>query len=157
NSSQQPAAHSSDEPVTLAEGRFLKLMARGRWEYAERRNVTGVVTIVAVTRAGEVLLTEQHRPPVDGPVIEYPAGLAGDIAGAEHESLDRAARRERLEETGYDAAEWISLYTGTSSAGLTSETLTFFAALDAEKVGPGGGHEGESITVHAVPLQQVPE
>ena len=89
-----------EELKVLAEGRHLRLVSRGRWEYVERPKVTGIVIIVAVTRENNVVLVEQNRPPVGGRVIELPAGLAGDIAGSESEAMEEAARRELLEETG---------------------------------------------------------
>jgi ADP-ribose pyrophosphatase len=35
--------------TVLAEGKYLRLVARGHWEYAERTTATGAVTIVAIT------------------------------------------------------------------------------------------------------------
>src|SRR5829696_410163 len=89
---------------TVWAGRHLSVLARGTWEYASRNTRRPAVGIVAVTDDGKVLLVEQRRPPVNRNVIELPAGLAGDIAGAEHESLLEAAQRELLEETGYTAS-----------------------------------------------------
>ncbi len=63
---------------TVCEGRFLRLVKRGRWEYATRKTVTGVVAIVAMTADDKVIIVEQGRPPAGGRVIELPAGLAGD-------------------------------------------------------------------------------
>jgi 8-oxo-dGTP pyrophosphatase MutT (NUDIX family) len=60
--------------------------------------------IVPVTRSGEVVLVQQYRHGVGREILEFPAG--GVDAGEEHEA---AARRELLEETGYDADEWIHL------------------------------------------------
>src|SRR5436190_21784999 len=88
----------------LYEGKFRRYVRRGGWEYVARRNVTGIVGIIAVTDDGKLVLVEQFRPPVGKNVIEIPAGLAGDVAGSEHEALAEAARRELLEETGYEAS-----------------------------------------------------
>ena len=107
-----------------------------------------------LTEQREVLLVEQFRPPVQAHVIEFPAGLAGDIAGQEHEPLVEAARRELLEETGYEAREIHEVFTGPSSAGLTDECITFLVATGLHKVAAGGGDEHESIVVHAVPLAE---
>lgn len=138
----------------IASGRFLRLVRRGGWEWAERTNASGVVVIVALTDENKLLLIEQHRPPIGGPVIEFPAGLAGDEHGAENEDLSVAAARELEEETGYRASrvEWLTA--GPVSAGMSSEVLTFFRAHGLVRVGEGGGVGGENITLHEIPLQE---
>ena len=144
---------------TLGTGRFLRLVALDRWEYIERVNASGVAAVAAVTDDGRLLLVEQHRPPVGGPVIELPAGLCGDDPGASAEPLAAAACRELLEETGYevpggqDSLEL--LFTMPSSAGLTNEVVTLFGAHGARKVGEGGGVDSENIVVHALPVGEV--
>lgn len=138
----------------LCSTRFLNLVRSGDWVYASRPGVSGVVCIAALTAAGEVVLVEQFRPPVCASVIEFPAGLAGDVAGQEHEALVEAARRELLEETGYEPQEIHEVFTGPSSAGLTDECITFLVATGLRKVADGGGDEHESIHVHLVPLAQ---
>lgn len=143
---------NSGEPRVLGEGRFLRLVDRHGWEYVERRNTTGIVVVVAVTPADEIVFVEQHRAPVGSVVVELPAGLAGDISGTEEESLEEAARRELVEETGYDARHLERLMSGPVSAGLSSELVTLFIARDAVKVGEGGGDQSEKIDVHVVPL-----
>ena len=47
------------------------------------------------------------------------------------------------------------LFTGPSSPGLTSESLSFFLAKGLQKVGVGGGVENENIVVHEVPLAEI--
>lgn len=139
----------------VAEGRFIRLVREGHWEYAQRTNASGVVVILALTPANEVLFVEQYRVPVGARVIEMPAGLAGDIAGAEDEALAIAAARELEEETGWRPGRVEVLVSGPVSAGMTSEVLTFFRALDLIQVSDGGGDESEDIVVHAVPLAEV--
>jgi ADP-ribose pyrophosphatase len=144
---------------TLIAGRFLRLVERGGWEYVERTNASGVVAIAAVTEDGRLLLVQQDRRPVGGPVIELPAGLCGDDAGARGEPLGQAACRELLEETGYEVPggeECLEpLLTVASSAGLTSEVVTVVGARGVRKVAAGGGVGGENIQVHAPPLEDV--
>jgi ADP-ribose pyrophosphatase len=134
----------------LAEGRHLRLVRRGRWEFVERVRVTGVVAIVAVTDSGEIVIVEQERPPVERRVIEIPAGLAGDVEG--DDSLEDAARRELLEETGYSAERFERLADTPVSAGQSNEVITFFRAFGLRRVGEGGGDGSEEIETHLVPL-----
>jgi ADP-ribose pyrophosphatase len=140
----------------LGEGRFLRLVRRRGWELTERRGVRGIVVIVAVTPAGELLLVEQHREAVAGTVIELPAGLAGDERDHAGESLAAAAARELSEETGWEAASWQRLTAGPPTAGLSTEVVTLMRAHGLVRRGAGGGSGDERITVHAVPLPEVP-
>jgi len=135
---------------TLFEGKFLRVCKRGRWEYVERVNARGAVVIVAQTEAGKVLLVEQYRAPMDASVIEFPAGLVGDIAGDEDEAFELAAARELEEETGFRARDFAFLTQGPPSAGLSSEMTWWVRAIDPERVGEGGGDDSEAISVHEV-------
>lgn len=146
---------SATQGTPVYQGRHLSMFNRGGWEYATRNTARPAVGIVAVTDAGKVLLVEQYRPPVGRKVIELPAGLSGDIAGAEDEALLDAAKRELLEETGYVAGRWTELLNGYSSPGLTDESITLFLAEGLRREGPGGGDASEEITVHEVPLDEV--
>lgn len=141
---------------TLHAGRHLSLVRLGHWEFATRHGATGVVALIAVTRDAKMLLVEQLRPPLGKRVIELPAGLSGDIAGEEAESLATAAQRELLEETGYEAQEVRLLTEGPSSAGLTDEMISFFLMTGLTKTGKGGGDASEDILVHEVPLMAMP-
>ena len=147
-------SHRQDTQVVW-QGSYLRMIKRGNWEFVQRANNSGVVGIVAVTNDDRVILVQQHRPPTDCDVIEIPAGLAGDIPGHEEEAFLIAAKRELLEETGYEAKNWDTLFTGSSSAGLSDETLTVFKATQLTKVAPGGGDDSEDITVYEVPLTEV--
>jgi ADP-ribose pyrophosphatase len=139
----------------LHAGRYLRLVVRNGWEFVERPGIHGIVLVVAVTPGNRLLLVEQWREAVAANVIELPAGLAGDAESPASEPLEEAARRELVEETGWDAATMERLTAGPPSAGVTSEIVTFFRARGVSKIGPGGGVEGEAITVHEVPLDAV--
>jgi ADP-ribose pyrophosphatase len=147
--------NESNRKTTLGAGRFLQLVSVNGWEYTERVNSTGVVVVAAVTDQDELVLTEQFRPPVHRRVIDLVAGLAGDVKGAETEALATAARRELLEEAGFEADRMIELARGPSSAGLTSEIVTFFEATSLTRKNSGGGDESEDIVVHLVPLHSI--
>ena len=135
----------------LHEGDWLRLRARGQWEYAERTRANGAVVIVALTPQDEILFVEQFRVPVGCWTIEMPAGLVGDDASSPGESAMVAAARELEEETGWRPARVTILHRGPSSAGMSNEEITFARAWDLVRTGPGGGDATENIRVHAVP------
>jgi ADP-ribose pyrophosphatase len=145
---------SADPKTILHEGRFLRLVKHGHWEYAERSSAQGAVVIVAITDDRRLLFTEQHRIPMGKAVIELPAGLVGDIPGEEDEAWAEAARRELLEETGYAARAIRFLAHGPVSAGFGTETVSVFLAKGIRRVHRGGGVDGEDIRVHEVPLDR---
>jgi len=139
----------------LWKGDYIFVVRDGRWEYVDRVNATGGVVIVAVTDERELVLVEQHRPPVGGRVIELPAGIMGDEPGLADEGAAAAATRELVEETGYEPTNVRLLVRGVPMPGLTSERLTFVLATELKKVADGGGVEHEDIVVHTVPLDDV--
>jgi ADP-ribose pyrophosphatase len=136
---------------TVWAGRYLAVHKDGTWEYAVRNNAIAAAVIVAIDR-DHLLLVEQYRVPIGRTCIELPAGLVGDEDA--DESIADAARRELEEETGYRAAT-VEERDFCSSPGMTSETFTLVVATGLERVGDGGGHDGENITVHRVPLTGV--
>ena len=145
---------SEDEELAW-QGAHLHVNRRGAWEFVSRNSRRSAVGIVAVHEDLRVVLVEQFRPPVGRRLIELPAGLAGDIVGAEDEDLIVAAKRELVEETGYVAAEWRLLVHGYSSPGLTDESITLFLAQGLERISQGGGVEGESIQIHEIPMDHI--
>jgi ADP-ribose pyrophosphatase len=144
-----------DENREVFSGTYLRMVRKKGWEYVERSNCSGIVVIIPVTDTGEVLFVEQYRIPVGTLVIEFPAGLVGDLHDDPDELLETAAERELEEETGYKAARMEYLTEGPPSAGLSSEILTFFLARELQQVSEGGGDHTESIEVHKIPLSRV--
>lgn len=139
--------HDSPLEVMWA-GKFLTAVRRGRWEYVVRpRGVRAAVVLATID--GDILLVEQYRVPLGKPCIELPAGLIGDET--EGEEPLAAAGRELEEETGYRAATLRDCGEFHSSPGLLGESFTLVRATGLERIGPGGGVEGENITVHRVP------
>ena len=144
-----------DETITLHEGKWLRLRKQGQWEYAERTNEGGLaVIVVAATPERRVLFVEQYRVPVGARTIEMPAGIVGDIHAGE--SLELAAERELLEETGWQAAKIELLMIGPTSAGMSNERVAFVRATGLTKVHDGGGDSTEDIIVHEIPVDNVP-
>lgn len=144
-----------DSIETLYETRWLGLYRCGHWDFVRRPQADACVGILALTPAREVILVEQYRIPVRCRVIEIPAGLVGDEPEYRGESLADTARRELLEETGYEAAEMRPLLRTPTSAGMTSEFTHLFFASNLTKTAAGGGIGGEDIRVHLVPLAEL--
>jgi ADP-ribose pyrophosphatase len=145
----------SMDVVTLHEGKWLRLKKRGQWEYAERTNEGGLaVIIIAATPDKKIIFVEQFRVPVNAKTIEMPAGIVGDIHAGE--SLELAAERELLEETGWQASKIDVLMIGPTSSGMSNEKIAFVRATGLEKIHEGGGDESENITVHEVPIDDAP-
>lgn len=142
--------HDAPEEIVW-QGRFVTARKRGRWEYVGRaRNIRAAVILATID--GDVLLVEQYRVPLGRMCLELPAGLIGDNEGAEGEDDLAAAGRELEEETGYRAARLDHCGEFWSSPGMVSESFTLVRATGLTQIGPGGGTDGENITVHRVPL-----
>jgi ADP-ribose pyrophosphatase len=86
--------------------------------------------------------------------IEMPAGLVGD--DHDEDTLEAAARRELIEETGWEPGRVDVLLVGPTSSGMSNERIAFVRARGLRKVGDGGGVDNEDITVHAVPRKEAP-
>ena len=132
------------------EGKHLVVFDRDDWEFAERKKAKEAVAIIALTEAGELILTEQRRAPVDARVIDLPAGLI------EKYGPEETAWRELEEETGFTCDEVVLLSSSPTSPGITSESVHCYRAKNVRHVGKGGGVEGEKIKVHLVQLKEMP-
>jgi len=141
-----------DKRKVVHEGRFLKFITCGEWEYVKRNNCTAIVIIAALTANREILFVEQYRPPMGKLAVEFPAGLVNDRGLKTRESRARAAKRELLEETGYRAGTLLKILEGPVSSGCSADRVTMFMATDVQKETEGGGDEFESIKVHKIPL-----
>jgi 8-oxo-dGDP phosphatase len=116
----------------------------------------GAVGIVAIDEEGRVLLIRQYRHPVGRELWEIPAGLR-DVAG---EPLIMTARRELLEEAGYQAADWQVLADFFTSPGISSERLRVYLARGLTRVseaerGYVPDHEEAHLSVEWAPLDVV--
>lgn len=139
----------------LGQGKYMRLVEDGGWEYYERLNASGVVVLVAVTPDRQLVLVEQFRKPLKKRVLELPAGLVGDLPGQENEPMELAAGRELEEETGYRASLLQRLAMGPNSSGSSDLQITFYWAWNLRKVGQGGGDASEDIVTHTAPLDEI--
>jgi ADP-ribose pyrophosphatase len=137
-------------------GKYITTKVRGTWEYVSRSRGIRAAVILAVDPENRVILVEQYRVPLGRICVELPAGLIGDHDHLAGEDDLVAAARELEEETGYHAGRMEVIGEFWSSPGMVSESYTLIRAHDLVKVSEGGGTEGENITVHRVPLAELP-
>ncbi len=110
------------------------------------------VHVVAITRANEVVLVRQYRHGAGEVFLELPGGQA-DAADTD---LERTARRELEEETGFVASHWQHVTTMHPNPATHANRLHFYLALDSEPAGPQQLDPTEAgLTVELWPIQDV--
>ena len=151
---QTPEGFDGDLPAeTMWQGKYVRAIKRGRWEYVSRTNEVRAVVILAEAE-GRLILVEQFRFPIGARCLELPAGLIGDEGqGA---TVESTALKELREETGYSAERIERLGDFFSSPGMLTESFTLVRAHGMSKVGEGGGVGGEDIVVHLVTREELP-
>jgi ADP-ribose pyrophosphatase len=135
------------------EGKFVRALRRGKWEYASRARDIGAVVVLA-EHEGKVILVEQPRVAPDCRCIELPAGLVGDKDP--DATVEGTAIKELEEETGFTAERVERLGDFYSSPGMLSEGFAIVRAHGVRRIGQGGGDENEDIKVHLVARGDIP-
>jgi ADP-ribose pyrophosphatase len=111
----------------------------------------GAVGVVAIADDGTVVLVSQYRAPVDGFVLEIPAGMR-DV---DEEPPLVTAQRELVEEVGFRASTWDPLGSVLSTAGVSNGTVQLFLARGLVHQGASpDGPEEENMDVVQVPLSE---
>jgi len=105
----------------------------------------GVVTVVE----GNVILIKQYRISVDDYIVEIPAGRLES-----GEKPDVSARRELMEEVGYEAQSLQLISEYYSGVGFSTEKMYIFLATDIKKK-IATPEVDEDIEVIKMPLAEV--
>jgi ADP-ribose pyrophosphatase len=134
-------------PEVMWAGKYVRVLKRGKWEYASRTNNINAVVILAEYE-GKVILIDQPRVPPDCRCIELPAGLVGDEDP--NATAESTAVKELEEETGFTAERVERVGDFYASPGMLSESFTLVRAHNVRRIGDGGGDENEDINVHLV-------
>jgi ADP-ribose pyrophosphatase len=141
-------------PEVMCEGRFVRLVKRGKWEFASRaRNINAVVIIAE--HDGKVILVDQPRVPLGARCVELPAGLVGDEDP--NATVEATAIKELEEETGFTAERIELLGEFYASPGMVSESFTLVRAHGVRRIGEGGGDDNEDINVPLVARADIPK
>lgn len=125
-----------------------KLGKQQHWEWVNSQDFTMVFPI---KDNGDVVLIKNYRIPVEGYVLELPAGSC-DKPG---ETLAENARRELLEETGYAANKFRQVYRYPRRAGLANAFGRAFIATGLKKAGEVSGDGTEDIVVVEIPAKEL--
>ena len=105
------------------------------------------VTVAAFTKKKEAILVEQYRPGPEKKLISFPEGMI-----EANEDPVKAAQRELIEETGYQAEKFILLKEFRSA--YTTDRRICLLALNCEKISRQDLDATEFIKVLFLPVEK---
>lgn len=109
-----------------------------------------LVNTIALTRADELVMVRQFRHGIERATLEMPGGLVD----AGETDFAAAARRELLEETGFDGVLEPIGHVYPNPA-LLNNRCHFFFARGVERVAPPRLEETEDVEIVLVPRREV--
>ncbi len=107
-------------------------------------------SVLCVTDASEVILVRQYRHGIAGPSLELPAGVIEP-----NETPEEAARRELVEETGYESNDWVSIQTVSTEPARHTTRAHFFCARGARPTRRPAPEDTEVLELVKVPLAEL--
>src|SRR4030042_5558872 len=110
------------------------------------------INVIPLTDDHQVVMIRQYRHGSREVTLEIPGGLAdpGDTP-------EKAAARELLEETGYQAKKWVKIGVANPNPALFNNRCYAFLARDIRKVADLKPDQTEDIEVVLIPLSEIPE
>ena len=122
----------------------------------ERMSSVGLINeqmvIIPVLNDGRLLFERQHRYPIRQTILELPAGKIDP-----GEDIALTARRELLEETGYEAADWRYLGVMHPCIGYANERIEIFLATGLNRVRDQQLDAGEFLSLLSLSLDEAAE
>ncbi len=122
------------EKVKLPNGKEREL------QYVKHRGSSVVIPILD----GKLILIKQYRPVIGKWIYEFPAGTI-----EENEDPLTTAKRELIEEIGYEAKEIVHLFDFYPSPGITNELMHMYLAKGLTYV---GSHPEEYEVIEPFPV-----
>lgn len=141
----------TNEYVTYYEDEFIAGNKKtGKYYYESRKN--GVMVIGIAENSKSFILIREYKYPIQEFCINAPMGGVNN-----KEDIEKAARREFLEETGYTSDnKLISLGTWPIYPARTNDRLFTFLLLDCKQItDETGGEETEETEVILVPQLEI--
>lgn len=111
------------------------------------------VNIIPITPEGNVVMIHQFRHGLDDVTLEIPGG----VVDADDPHPLESARRELLEETGYEVDEIIHIGTVSPNPAFMNNWCHSYLALGARYTQPPHFDGAEDIAVEEIPLAQIPD
>jgi len=109
------------------------------------------VNVIPLTADEQVIMVEQWRHGTRSVHLETPGGLMED-----DETPEQSARRELLEETGFEPGEVVRLGTVHPNPAIQTNVQHYILATNCRKVAEPNLDHAEDIHVKLVPLAEVP-
>ena len=110
------------------------------------------VNVIPLTSDEQVVMVEQWRHGTRSVHLETPGGLMDDS-----ETPEQCARRELIEETGYEAGDVLRLGTVHPNPAIQNNLQHYVLATNCRRVATPALDNAEDIVVRLVPLAEVPD
>jgi len=110
------------------------------------------VNVIPLTSDEQVVMVEQWRHGTRSVHLETPGGLMED-----GETPEQCARRELIEETGYEAGEVVRLGTVHPNPAIQNNLQHYVLATNCRRVDSPALDDAEDIVVRIAPLTEVPD
>lgn len=105
------------------------------------------INIIAITPENKILLVEQYRAGIDEPTLEIPGGVV------DHgEEPLYAAKRELLEETGFESNNWSKLGIISANPAIQNNYIHLYMAVDCIHIQDQQLDGSEDILLHQLPI-----
>ncbi len=111
------------------------------------------INVVAITDDDRVPVVRQYRHGVGRQVLEIPSG----VIDRRDRSPEAAARRELLEETGFEARRWHRVAELSANPSTHANTTFCFLATGARRVAEPRLDPGEELELELLPLAELLE